>query len=88
MIRNNHGVRNVKPFAAMSVWLLLLVPLAGQDAIPTPPAAPTKQYSFDFHGKKIEDPYAWIKDKKNPETIKYIEAENTYREAVTKSVRK
>ena len=75
----------MKPCPSLSAWLLLLVPLAAQE--PTPPVAPTKPHSFDFHGKKIDDPYAWIKDKKNPETIKYIEAENAYREAVTKHLR-
>jgi oligopeptidase B len=77
----------MKPFAALSAWLLFLVPVTAQDAVPKPPVAPTKLHSFDFHGKKIDDPYFWIKDKKNPETIKYIEAENAYREAVTKHLK-
>jgi oligopeptidase B len=77
----------MRPFATLFIWFLLLVPLAAQEPAPKPPVAPTKPHSFDFHGKKIEDPYAWIKDKKNPETIKYIEAENAYREAVTKHLK-
>jgi oligopeptidase B len=71
----------------MSAWLLVLVPLHAQGPTSTPPVAPTKPHSFDFHGQRIEDPYFWIKDKKNPETIKYIEAENAYREAVTKHLK-
>jgi oligopeptidase B len=77
----------MKSLAAVSAWLLLLAPLAAQEPAPKPPVAPTKPYGFDFHGKKIEDPYAWLKDKKNPETIKYLEAENAYREAVTKHLK-
>jgi oligopeptidase B len=77
----------MKPIAALHVWLLLLVPIAAQDQAPKPPVAPTKPYSFDFHGKKIEDPYFWLKDKKNPQTIKYLEAENAYREAVTRHLK-
>jgi oligopeptidase B len=49
----------------------------------TPPVAPTKPYSFDFHGNKIDDLYFWLKDKKNPEVIEYLKAENAYREALT-----
>ncbi|MBL8873283.1 MAG: hypothetical protein JNK90_26115, partial [Planctomycetaceae bacterium] len=52
-----------------------------------PPVAPLKPHSFDFHGKKIEDPYFWMKDKSNPEVIKYLEAENAYREEVTKNLK-
>lgn len=50
---------------------------------PQPPVAPKKEYHFDFHGKQIDDPYFWLKDKKNPEVIQYIERENAYREALT-----
>jgi oligopeptidase B len=49
-----------------------------------PPVAKQVPYSFELHGNTIEDPYAWIKDKKNPETISYIKSENAYREAVMK----
>lgn len=67
--------------------LLFLVPAAAQEVTVKPPVAPAKPHSFDFHGQKIEDPYAWLKDKKNPETIQYIEAENAYREALTKHLK-
>jgi oligopeptidase B len=75
----------MRPLAALAAWLLLLVPGAAQDQ--PPPVAPTRPHSFDFHGKKIEDPYFWLKDKKDPQTIKYLEAENAYREAVTKRLK-
>lgn len=52
-----------------------------------PPVAPLKPHSFDFHGKKMEDPYFWMKDKSNPEVIKYLEAENAYREEITKALK-
>ena len=68
-------------------FLLLALPLVAQPAGPKPPVAPTKPYSFDFHGKKIEDPYFWMKDKKNPEVIKFLNAENAYREEVTKNLK-
>ena len=54
---------------------------------PLPPVAPTQPHSFDFHGKRIEDPYFWMKDKTNPKVIKYLEAENAYRELVTKDLK-
>ncbi len=53
---------------------------------PAPPVAPTRSHSFDFHGRRIEDPYFWMKDKADPEVIRYLEAENAYREQVTKGL--
>jgi len=48
-----------------------------------PPTAAQIPYSFDFHGTKIEDPWSWLKEKKNPEVIKYLNLENAYREQAT-----
>lgn len=67
----------------LSVGLLF----TAQAPAPTPPVAPTRPYTLDFHDLKIQDPYYWLKDKKDPQTIKYIEAENAYREAVTKHLK-
>jgi oligopeptidase B len=77
----------MKPFAVIAVWLVCLLSLVGQDTAPKPPVAPTKPYTLNFHSQKIEDPYFWLKDKQNPETIRYIEAENAYREAVTRHLK-
>jgi oligopeptidase B len=76
----------VKLFAALAA-LLFSWPLAANAAGPTPPVAPTKAYSFDFHGQKIDDPYHWLKEKTNPEVIRYIESENAYREGLTTSLK-
>ena len=50
----------------------------------TPPTAPTRPHTIQLHGDSWEDPYFWLKTKTDPETIKYIEAENAYTAAVTK----
>jgi oligopeptidase B len=77
----------VRFFASLAALLFLSTPLAAQDAPSQPPVAPTKPFSFDFHGQKIEDPYHWLKDKANPETIQYIKSENAYREGLTKELK-
>ncbi len=72
----------------LSIVLFLAPTLFAQLSNPAqPPVAPTRPYSFDLHGKKIEDPYFWMKDKTNPEVIKYLEAENAYREEITKNLK-
>lgn len=35
------------------------------------------------HGDVFVDPYEWLRDKSDPEVIAYLEAENTYTDAVT-----
>ncbi|MBC7898781.1 MAG: S9 family peptidase, partial [Saprospiraceae bacterium] len=49
-----------------------------------PPVAKKEAKVLKIHGYEITDNYAWLRDredKKNPEIIKYLEAENAYTEA-------
>jgi oligopeptidase B len=70
-----------------TLFALVLIQSVVVAQTPVPPVAPTQPYSFDFHGKKIDDPYFWMKDKTNPKVIKYLEAENAYREQMTKELK-
>ena len=60
---------------------------------PTPPVAPRRPHSFTHHGITVTDDYAWLKDEnwqevlRDPSVLKpdiraYLEAENTYADAV------
>ncbi len=56
---------------------------------PKPPVAATRAHSYERHGYRIDDPYAWLKDEKYPavddvEVLDYLKAENAYFEAVMK----
>ncbi len=49
-----------------------------------PPVAKKEAKILKIHGYEITDNYAWLRDrndKKNPEIIKYLEAENAYTES-------
>ncbi len=35
-------------------------------------------------GQRLRDNYFWLRDRKDPEVMKYLEAENAYTEAVMK----
>jgi len=48
----------------------------------TPPAAPRHPIVTVRHGESFTDDFAWLRDKENPETIAYLEAENAYAAAV------
>jgi oligopeptidase B len=51
---------------------------------PTPPVAPVVEHKNQWHGEMVVDPYFWLREKTNPEVVKYLEAENAYTQAMTK----
>jgi len=57
--------------------------VAKPDAL-KPPSARKVPKSLELHGDTRVDDYGWLRDKTNPETIAYLEAENAYAEAMTK----
>ncbi|MGN6682366.1 MAG: S9 family peptidase [Streptosporangiaceae bacterium] len=48
-------------------------------------APATKRITVErtYHGDTVVDDYAWLADKDNPDTIAYLEAQNSYTEALT-----
>ncbi|HEY6091422.1 MAG TPA: S9 family peptidase [Gemmatimonadales bacterium] len=50
--------------------------------MPTPPVAAVRPYRFEEHGTVRTDPYYWLKDRNNPEVIRYLEDENAYTKAM------
>lgn len=49
-----------------------------------PPVAKKETKVTKINGYELKDDYFWLRDKKNPEVIKYLEAENAYTEALMK----
>lgn len=45
------------------------------------PVAPKKPQSFQLHGDTRVDNYFWLRDLKDPDTLKYVKAENNYFES-------
>ncbi|HYH86604.1 MAG TPA: S9 family peptidase [Pyrinomonadaceae bacterium] len=56
----------------------------GTPAPPAPPVAKKIARTTTVHGTTLSDDYFWMRDKKNPEVISYLEAENAYTAAVMK----
>src|SRR5690349_14304559 len=61
-------------------------PQAGQAADP-PPVARAIPHEETRFGTKVVDNYYWLRDKSNPEVIKYLEQENAYTAAMTKGLK-
>jgi len=53
----------------------------------TPPVAPVIEHHETRHGTTVSDNYFWLREKSNPQVIKYLEAENAYTEAMTKGLK-
>jgi oligopeptidase B len=83
---------NSKP----SNWLihaLLVVSLAtlagcAHTKSPAPPVAKIIAHQSTIHGQTRVDNYHWLRDKKNPQVIAYLEAENEYTDLMMKSTEK
>jgi oligopeptidase B len=48
-----------------------------------PPVAARKDHPMTWHGETVNDPYFWLREKTNPEVIRYLEAENAFTESRT-----
>ena len=52
---------------------------------PMPPKAKKKPKRVAFHGEALTDDYHWLRDRSDPDTLEYIEAENRYTEEAMQS---
>ena len=73
-------------FLRTPAFLALLTAAAMADA-PKPPVAPCKPHSEIRHGETIHDDYFWLREKTNPEVVKYLDAENTFLDSQTKELK-
>jgi oligopeptidase B len=73
----------MKPVTTLVVSLLLSHAVLAADAAPKPPVAKKVPVSVTLHGDTRVDDYAWLRDKKNPDVIAYLQAENAYTDAMT-----
>jgi oligopeptidase B len=54
--------------------------------VPAPPVAKRVDHREVRHGATVVDDYFWLREKSNPEVIRYLEAENAYTESLTKNL--
>jgi len=71
----------IRPFLLAALLVSAAEPLMSQT--PQPPIARPIPTESMLHGDRRVDPYAHFRDRKHPETIPYLEAENAYTDAMT-----
>ncbi|HEY6328156.1 MAG TPA: oligopeptidase B, partial [Blastocatellia bacterium] len=52
-----------------------------------PPVAKKIPHTTEIHGLTLKDDYFWLREKKNPDVIQYLESENAYTEEMMKPTR-
>src|SRR6185369_3541926 len=57
---------------------------AAKDGAKQPPVARKVAHTMEVHGDTLKDDYFWLREKTNPEVIKYLEDENAYTDEVMK----
>src|ERR1041385_8822394 len=72
------------PLALLALMATTSIPTMAQtqtnnDATTSaPPVAKKIPHTMTVHGTTLSDDYFWMRDKKNPEVISYLQAENAY----------
>jgi oligopeptidase B len=77
----NHGAAMIVPFLAAA---LAAPSTLAEQTVPQPPMATKRPHTTDIHGYTLKDDYFWLREKSNPEVIRYLEGENAYTEEVMK----
>ena len=62
---------------------LIAFPMVAESQLPQAPVAKKRPVSSTLHGDTRVDDYPYFRDRKDPETIPYLEAENKYTETMT-----
>lgn len=65
-------------------FLIMSLTLNAADPTIQPPVAKIVPKTITLHGDTRADPYFWLRDRNDPDTIPYLEAENRYTEAMMK----
>jgi oligopeptidase B len=80
-----HGRRTLAVLALSTLWGIpsMSGPASAATSTPQPPVAEKHPHEFTLHGDRIKDDFAWLREKKDPKVIAYLEAENAYADALT-----
>jgi hypothetical protein len=81
-MRTIHRIR-VSLLAAATLTMSNIAYAQPATSAPKPPATEKKPHVTKIHGDTLVDNYFWLREKKNPDVIAHLEAENAYTAAMT-----
>ena len=85
--RKAHKISDMPRVSVIAFSFCLRTIAVAQTTAPVPPVAPIVEHRESHHGITMVDNYFWLREKSNPEVIKYLDAENVYTEAMTKELK-
>lgn len=70
--------------------IFFIVILLGRTIVaqPAPPSAPQRLWQDSIHGYVRRDEYHWLRERKDPEVLAYLKAENAYTDSMMSHTRK
>jgi len=78
-------MQNQKLIRDLMIFLVSIIAIAGCSNPPKPPVAEIIKKELITNGHTRIDNYFWLNERENPKVIDYLNAENTYKDAVLKS---
>ncbi|MCP4897654.1 MAG: S9 family peptidase [bacterium] len=79
--------KTLLPCAVLMLVFCLAAVACRQAGPAQAPRATVKPHTLEIHDHTRVDDYYWLKERENPEVINYLEAENTYTDAVMSHTR-
>ena len=73
--------------AAIGVLAACSAEMPTEQGAAEPPDVTKKPHTLEMHGDTRVDDYYWLRERTDPEVLAYLEAENSYTEAVMASSR-
>ena len=55
--------------------------MTASEQVPTQPIAPQRPHTITTHGDERADPWFWLREQEDPQTMEYLRAENAFTEA-------
>src|SRR5947209_6951184 len=77
----------MRQFRRFAILGILTISCMNSQTPPGPPTAPHVDHRETRHDATVVDPYFWLREKDNPKVVDYLNAENAYTEAMTKSLK-
>jgi oligopeptidase B len=78
------SLKGMKPLRLVYLTALSCMNMFPQT--PAPPVAERIEHHEVRHDQTVVDNYFWLREKSNPKVVAYLQAENTYTEAMTKGL--
>ena len=87
-MRRGDRIYRIRLLLPVALLTALAAPMAATPAALAPPVAKKTPRTEVIHGETRQDDYYWLREKSDPEVIKYLEAENAYTDAMLKPTEK